>query len=627
MPTEKLLRAELDGPEALLEPALRRLVLDRPFHLLSPAEAARAGEADPYREPLDRMTALLGNLHIRPQGVSFDPEAGTPEAAESRLAAAEARYAALAEQKRAAEAARAAADESAAALSPFSELDADLAEILAVRRLDVRFLSVPADAWPDAAAAAAALSGTFLFRTGEENGAVRGLCLSLPAAAAEAEEALSGAGAVFLDRPAETLSGVPRTRIPELRAQSEAARAQALSADAALSALSGELRDALLADFCWLRFRSEACGLRSWARLENGRFRLSGWVPEKEAETFRADAQALGCGFSARKPGLTELGRAPVRLTEGFFTRIFAPFLKMYGYPAYGELDPRIFMTVTFSLLFGIMFGDVGQGAVLSLFGLWLAKKKGASLGRIMACVGVSSVIFGFVYGSVFGNETLLPGFKVMEDGNMMTMLIVTVVLGAALIAACGVLNIVTGFRQRDLKKALFSANGVCGLVFYLGLAAALAGKLMLGFNLFGSPLYLIFGLALPLLGLFCGGPLAALCEGRKKWLPENWGMFFIDGFFGLFESCLSWFSNTVSFLRVGAYAICHAGMMMVVYLLAGKAIWGLVLGNALVMVVEAVLVCIQVLRLEYYEMFGRFYSGQGTPFVTRTVDYAAARA
>ena len=103
--------------------------------------------------------------------------------------------------------------------------------------------------------------------------------------------------------------------------------------------------------------------------------------------------------------------------------------------------------------------------------------------------------------------------------------------------------------------------------------------------------------------------------------------MFFIDGFFGLFESCLSWFSNTVSFLRVGAYAICHAGMMMVVYLLAGKAIWGLVLGNALVMVVEAVLVCIQVLRLEYYEMFGRFYSGQGTPFVTRTVDYAAARA
>ena len=82
----------------------------------------------------------------------------------------------------------------------------------------------------------------------------------------------------------------------------------------------------------------------------------------------------------------------------------------------------------------------------------------------------------------------------------------------------------------------------------------------------------------------------------------------------------MSYVTNTMSFLRVGAFVLVHAGMMMVVFVLAetvgGVGYWPIVVfGNALVMVLEALLVAIQVLRLEYYEMFSRFYSGEGRPY------------
>lgn len=82
------------------------------------------------------------------------------------------------------------------------------------------------------------------------------------------------------------------------------------------------------------------------------------------------------------------------------------------GVPAYGEADPRLFLALTYCLFFGMMFGDIGQGAVLILVGLYMYKKRGMWLGGILACVGVPAILFGFIYGSVFGNEHLLPVLK-----------------------------------------------------------------------------------------------------------------------------------------------------------------------------------------------------------------------
>ena len=128
--------------------------------------------------------------------------------------------------------------------------------------------------------------------------------------------------------------------------------------------------------------------------------------------------------------------------------------------------------------------------------------------------------------------------------------------------------------------------------------------------------------IVLPLILVFLREPLSELVSGEKHWMPSNIGSFFVDNFFELFEVCLSYVTNTMSFLRVGAFVLVHAGMMQVVFVLAGMFgstgyIITVILGNILVCALEALLVGIQVLRLEYYEMFSRYYKGGGKPFVS----------
>ena len=119
---------------------------------------------------------------------------------------------------------------------------------------------------------------------------------------------------------------------------------------------------------------------------------------------------------------------------------------------------------------------------------------------------------------------------------------------------------------------------------------------------------------------MFLREPLGKLLNREKNWQPESWGEYFIQSFFEMFETMLSYVSNTMSFLRVGAFVLVHTGMMMVVSILAGdpsgaQYIPVMIVGNAVVIALEALLVGIQVLRLEFYEMFSRFYTGSGREF------------
>lgn len=207
-----------------------------------------------------------------------------------------------------------------------------------------------------------------------------------------------------------------------------------------------------------------------------------------------------------------------------------------------------------------------------------------------------------------------------------MKILLIAVAVGVVMMLICMVLNIINGIRQKDIKKILFSSNGVAGAVMYLSLAAGVALTALMGINVF-SPLYIIVLIVLPLLMIFAAEPLTKLIKREKDWKPESVGMFVVEGFFELFETMLAYVSSTVSFLRVGAFAISHAGMMMVVFMLAQTANGGhnpvaIVLGNIIVMGIEGVLVCIQIMRLEFYEMFGRFYEGTGVKYRPRTIDY-----
>ena len=641
MSTVKLLRVTVTGPAKDLDAAICALVLDREFHPL-PAVSVLGGKlktpegSDPCRAALDSAVALMNKVGLAPEFREFRGEGYTAENCEEYVERVSAEGARLVAQKNA-QLSLAADDEAlAAALMPYYELDTDLGELLGATHMDITFGTLPPEQWAVVEKLIDPEPSAFVFRTGTEGGMLRCGYAALPDDALRIAELMREYGFQPVEPPKGSgFNGVPARRIEELRGAAAAARESAERLNREVEALKADIREELLRRYSYLRYHSEAYALRTYAGTDGRRFCLMGWIPEADKDGFAAEARRMGCTCDFERPDALDATKAPVKLKAGFFSQIFLPFVEMYGYPVYGEANPSIFMLITYCLLFGIMFGDVGQGAVLVLAGLYMFKKRGMWLGRIVMAVGCSAIVFGFVYGSVFGNEHLLPGFKVLEEGNAMTVLLLSAGVGCVLIVVSAIFNIVTGFRQRDYHKALFSANGITGVLFLVGLVGGAVCTLALDIPVMSSAAYWVF-LALMLLCVWFGEPLGALISGHHE-PGKGLGMVIGLGFFDLFEALLSWMSNCLSFLRVGAYSICHVIMMLVVYTLAGAeageytvgGVIGLVFGNILVMVLEAVLVCIQTLRLEFYELFGRFYTGRGMPFRPVTVDYSdvAARA
>lgn len=637
MATEKLLKALVSGPAERLDEAIRRLILDREFHPLPASQLGghrhslghQEGE-DPYRPALDSAAALLAKLGIKPEFREFRDRGWTTENCAEYISGVSGAATRIITHRNAATSLADDDEELIARFEPFALLNVRLEELLEVSHMRLRFGKVDEELWDELRREAVDEYGAFIFRTGFADGKICCILLTLQGGVLREEERFVEYGFEPEDRPnAAGLTGVPAERMAELRAEAEAARKQAASLSAELAALAERERDEALSRWSWLKYMSEGFALSSYAGYDLDEFYLTGWLPEADGQSFKRAAEELGCVCSFEKPGRGELGRVPVKLKEGFWPRIFAPFVTMYGYPAYGEFDPRVFMVITYCLLFGVMFGDVGQGALLVLIGLYMVKKKGMWLGRILAAVGCSAVVFGFVYGSVFGNEHLLPGFKVLEGSGVMQILLVSAGGGVVLILISGVLNIITAFRQKNYRAALFSANGVTGVLFLGGIVGCAVADFGFSTSLLSSgPVWFVF--ALLLLSIWLG---ELLCHAlglapKEHGHKTSTGMMLLEGFFELFEAFLSWLSNCLSFLRVGTYAICHAIMMLIVYSLSetsgGYSIIGLVFGNALVMLIESVLVCIQALRLEFYELFGRFYTGRGAPFEPVRVDYTA---
>ena len=427
----------------------------------------------------------------------------------------------------------------------------------------------------------------------------------------------------------------------ELNARVTDAQKAVEGVQAQLDKLREEEKPHILASYAYLRYHSECCEMRRYGCRSRNTFYLTGWVPAAsvpEVEQKLAAFPELSCVADTADD--VEHVKPPTKLKNSFLGRVFEPFLEMYGLPAYNEKDPSLFMAITYCLFFGIMFGDLGQGLGLAVIGFVLAKWKKMWLGGIITCCGLSGALFGCVYGSVFGFEEVLPGFKIMEEStfaglgavsNVLLLLVMSICLGVFMLLLVMVVNIINGVRQRNFEKILFGPNGAAGILFYGGLILAAVATLAFGVNLF-TPLYILPVLILPLILMLLREPLSRLLAGDPEWKNFSVGELLVTGFFELFETLLSYLTNTLSFMRVGAYAITHVGLMLVVHMLADLAggvggpvgILILVLGNIFVMGFEGLLVGIQVLRLEFYELFGRFYDDGGVPFVPKKIDYAA---
>lgn len=360
----------------------------------------------------------------------------------------------------------------------------------------------------------------------------------------------------------------------------------------------------------------------------NNFYILCGWMTERDARAFRKEIEEDAdtfCILEDNRGNITST--PPTKMKNPGLFKPFEMYVEMYGLPSYNEIDPTVLIGITYSVLFGFMFGDAGQGLCLLIGGFLLYRLKKVRLAGIISCCGFFSVIFGLLFGSIFGFEDIIDALwlrpqEAMTDlpfiGRLNTVFVVAIAIGMGIILLCMILNIINSVRAHDTEKIWFDTNGAAGLVFYAALASVIV--LYMSGNPLPATAVLVVMFLIPLAVMFFKEPLTAMVEKKAKKLHGGVEMFITQGIFELFEVLLSYFSNTLSFVRVGAFAVSHAAMMQVVLMLAGAEAgdpnWGVIIGgNLFVCGMEGLIVGIQVLRLEYYELFSRFYRGSGRAF------------
>lgn len=347
---------------------------------------------------------------------------------------------------------------------------------------------------------------------------------------------------------------------------------------------------------------------------ENGLFYIIGWIPAKELTKVLPKLSKEKDIKYVIKNHDEVASIPPTKLKNNRIVRPFETIVKMYGLPNYTEIDPTTFVAITAFLLFGFMFGDVGHGLVIFLIGLIMAKKK-ISLGPVFEAGGIASMIFGVLYGSIFGNEEIIPAIFMRPMENIQTMLIYGIGIGVILILLAMLLNIRNGIKNKNKKKIFFDTNGLAGLIFYVSVLTAGVYFILKGKMIASLGILSIF-IIIPLLAIMFKDTIAK--KAFKEETEEKSSLF--EKVFNVVEILLSFASNTISFVRISAFAINHVGLCMAIYILSDMfsgtgSMVVTIFGNVLVIVLEGLIVGIQVLRLEYYELFSRFYTGDGKEY------------
>lgn len=310
--------------------------------------------------------------------------------------------------------------------------------------------------------------------------------------------------------------------------------------------------------------------------------------------------------------------KPPTKLRNISLFKPFEYLVKMYGIPSYNELDPTPFLSITYMLLFGAMFGDLGQGLVILLGGLLLGRKN-KMFGGLLSRIGMSSMIFGLLYGSLFGFEDIVPALLIRPFENINTILAAAVGVGIMLIVVAYIYGMINSYKRRDMENGLFGKDGVVGFVFYITLLA-LAGGAFLDLNFMPIRLGMLI-ILICILAMVFKQPLTHLIKGKRPLHSESISGYYIESGFSIIETLLSMLSGTISFIRVGAFALTHVGLFIAfqtIGTMIGSATGNvivLIIGNIIIIGLEGLIVFIQGLRLQYYELFSRYYKGEGKEF------------
>ncbi len=572
-----------------------------------------ASYRDHHRRAVSRLTRILAHydLPLSPaDSGNFEPVefAALADLAE-RLEALWRECARAEDERRELTAKRDNARRLLASLDLFAELDVDLGELRSSGRfLETRVGTVPT---PNVArlGEALALSGFLIRPFAARDDLTHAVVVGPRGDGEEPSATLSVAGwqattvpPEFSERPQAV-----RRKLEDMRADAEAAVAERAEAVARRrEALANELTAA--ADT--LKRAAPFARLSGIAAYGKGAITaMSGWIPADALDGLRAalaDALERPFAVSARAPTREEAGCVPSVSRHPRWLAPFVGLVRTYGVVRYGEVDPTWLFAVTFLLMFGMMFGDVGQGAVIAVAGL-LARRRWPRVGTFLIAAGVSSTLFGVLYGSVFGLEHVIEPLWMAPLSDPTRLLTIGLGWGIFFISAATLLAAVNRLRAERWRAALLDRNGLAGLLFFLGLVGCAYQFAMAG----AADL-------LPILVVAIGLTLIAGNIAWQQQGPVGERAMFVG--VGILETVLAFFSNTLSFLRVAAFSLNHAALAFAVLTLAGMMgqighIITLVLGNVFIIIVEGGIVVIQVLRLEFYEGFSRFYSGDGRPF------------
>ncbi|MGX4688051.1 V-type ATPase 116kDa subunit family protein [Streptomyces sp. JNUCC 63] len=434
---------------------------------------------------------------------------------------------------------------------------------------------------------------------------------------------IAEAGCVELDRVEEAAPGPAARRLQRLQSRPDgtsppaagavpsAGRAPVLAVSTPdLDVLEQRRSLGLLAGEAQLEERARGSVLRGEVVA------LAGWCPVTEVpQLARRLADVGGALMPLRSPPGTD---APTLLRSAP-SASFTSLVTTYGTPPYADVDPSWPAGITYVVMFGIMFGDVGHGALLLLGALALRlgrPRRAARLGRLwpfLAGAGLAAMLAGAAYGEFFGPTGVLPVLWLNPLHSPARLLAAAVVFGAGLLVLAHVAGAVNRWREGGPGKALYAASGGAGLLFFLGAVVSAAGVAL------HQP-------AMALLGAACAAAgLVLVAVGLHGATAGGFAGFAETGV-RLFDVVVRAGTNTLSFARLAAFGLTHAALADLVWRgtagLAGRGAAGIagavalfVVGTAASFALEALVAGVQALRLEFYEIFSRIFEAEGHPF------------
>lgn len=632
---EKMKFLSITGPKADIDRVIDQYLSKYEIHLENALSELRSVkdlrpyiEINPYKDVYQRsnelMSSLSGPLPAPEKQISLEDAISVVNELDSQMRE-------LSGEKETLEAQKQTLDESLDKVMPFVGLDYDLRSILHFKYIKFRFGRISREYYTKFENYVYDTIDTVLYKCMEDDEYVWAVYF-VPDTIADRVDAIYASMHFERFYLPDEYDGTPTEAIQSLKEQIAKISAAITDVDVKIAAAMDSRKAELAAAHDKLASFSTNFDVRKLAACTkqdvNTFYILCGWMTERDAKSFQKEIENDINTFCIVEDDHNNiLSKPPTKLKNPGLFKPFEMFIQMYGLPAYNEIDPTILIGITYSFLFGFMFGDVGQGLCLLIGGFLLFKTRKMSLAAIISCCGFFSTIFGFMFGSVFGFENLITPVWLRPAehmtnlpfiGKLNTVFIVAVAIGMGIILLTMVLNIINSLRDHDPEKAYFDTNGAAGLVFYAAMVATVV--LYMTGNPLPATVILVIMFVIPLLIIFFKEPLTNMVEKKAKIMPEQKGMFVVQGLFELFEVLLSYFSNTLSFVRVGAFAVSHAAMMEVVLMLAGAEAGSpnwivIVIGNLFVCGMEGLIVGIQVLRLEYYELFSRFYHGTGRAF------------